>query len=125
MLKNKIFYLISILNILFGCTAGPNVNTIPVKDFQKLIQEKNVQLIDVRTPEEYSAGHIQGAKNIDIKSPDFEEQIKKLDKKKPVALYCRSGRRSLDAAGRIQKLGFNEIYNLEKGFENWEEKIDK
>ena len=59
--------------------------------FKKTIQSKKVQLLDVRTPAEFSAGNITGAKNMDVKNDEFKTMASKLDKKHPVAVYCRSG----------------------------------
>ncbi|MCB9053053.1 MAG: rhodanese-like domain-containing protein [Lewinellaceae bacterium] len=78
------------------------------------------QLIDVRTPEEYNEGHIEGAVNIDFYADDFEQQLQqKLDKGKPVLLYCRSGSRSAQSAEQMKALGFKEMYDLKGGFMAW------
>lgn len=82
---------------------------------QKL-EKGQAYLIDVRTPEEYQAGHLAYSKNIDVKSGDFKQQISKLDKNKPVYLYCRSGHRSGQAADSLSTLGFKTYYNI-GGFE--------
>jgi len=70
------------------------------------------QIVDVRTPSEYAAGHVKDAANIDVTSPDFETRIQTLDKKKPVRLYCRSGRRSQIAMDRLKTLGFQVVENI-------------
>lgn len=69
-------------------------------------------LIDVRTPEEYGAGHLKYSQNIDYRSEKFKSQISRLDKQKPVYLYCRSGNRSGKAADSLQTWGFKTSYNL-------------
>ncbi|WP_406684383.1 rhodanese-like domain-containing protein [Seonamhaeicola sp. MEBiC1930] len=86
-----------------------------------IIKKEKVQLIDVRTPEEYSEGSIDGAKNIDFHSNKFEEEIKKLDKNTPILLYCRSGRRSGKASKTLLELGFKKIYDLDGGILKWKE----
>lgn len=76
-------------------------------------------IIDVRTPEEFREGYLEGSVNIDFKNKSFLDQISKLDKSKPVFIYCRSGRRSSLASKEMIKLGFQEIYDLEGGIKNW------
>ena len=81
--------------VFCGASCKPSkgsVTTIGVEEFAKVIKQKNVRLIDVRTPKEYAEGHLQGAENIDVKAADFGERIAKVKGK--VAVYCRSGRRS-------------------------------
>ncbi|HET8886087.1 MAG TPA: rhodanese-like domain-containing protein [Salinimicrobium sp.] len=81
--------------------------------------EEELVLVDVRTPEEFAEGNIEGAKNINIYDADFEAQMQQLDKEKPVYIYCRSGARSAKAANQLQEMGFKEIYDIEGGFLNW------
>ena len=78
------------------------------------------QLVDVRTVEEFDEGHLKNAQNICVTDADFEKSIVKLDKDKPVYLYCRSGVRSAKAAKIMKDLGFKEIYDMEGGYLNWE-----
>lgn len=80
------------------------------------IKAGKAYLVDVRTPEEFDGGHLQYAKNINFNGPDFKAQIARLDKHKPVYLYCRSGNRSGKAADTLQTLGFHSYYNI-GGFE--------
>lgn len=82
----------------------------------KKVEKGDAYLIDVRTLEEYQAGHLNNSKNINIKSDDFKQQISKLDKNKPVYLYCRSGNRSGQAVDTLSALGFKTYYNI-GGFE--------
>lgn len=72
-------------------------------------------IIDVRTPAEFAGGKLPGAKNIDIFSKDFTNQIDKLDKDKTYLLYCRSGNRSGQACNIMAGLGFTKLYNLAGG----------
>ena len=105
-----------------SCLAQYNI-TID-EAYEKITKDKKIQLIDVRTPSEFASGHIEGAKNIDFKSPDFEKQIAKLKKRKPVLLYCRSGNRSLQAIKNFRNVGFNKkpIYNMVGGILAWQKK---
>lgn len=94
--------------------------TIDVDAFQKKQAElKDVQLLDVRTPDEYNEGHLKGALNIDWRGTDFADQVAKLDKNKPVMVYCLGGGRSSAAAEKMQEMGFTTIYNMEGGFMKW------
>ena len=83
----------------------------------KKFKNGKAYLIDVRTPEEYSSGHLKYSQNIDYKSTDFQNQIIKLNKEKPVYLYCRSGNRSGKAAEILKIQGFKKYYNI-GGFED-------
>jgi rhodanese-related sulfurtransferase len=76
--------------------------------------------IDVRTPEEYSDGHIDNAINIDFNSADFKETINKLDKNAAYLVYCRSGVRSAAASAIMAELGFTDLYNMTGGFLAWQ-----
>ena len=89
--------------------------------FQELINDSNFQLVDVRTVAEFTEGHIPGSLNIDVKDETgFPLAVdERLDKEKPVAVYCRSGRRSRQAADFLIKKGFKKVYNLDKGILNW------
>jgi len=86
----------------------------------RIQQEKPLRLIDVRTPAEYNSGHITGARNIDVMNPiAFEQKLSTMEKESPVYLYCRSGQRSRNAARRMLKMGFREVYDLKGGYMAW------
>ncbi|NVK52528.1 MAG: rhodanese-like domain-containing protein [Flavobacteriaceae bacterium] len=96
---------------------------IDVVTFQKSMQKKDIQLVDVRTSKEYKAGHLKSAVLINFFDTDFKAiSIKKLDKKKPVYVYCRSGNRSAKAAKIYKEAGFTKVYNLIDGFNAWSAK---
>ncbi len=104
--------------------AGSISEVLPAKAYKAKMDElgENLQLIDVRTPEEYNEGHIEGAVNIDFYGEDFLQQLEqKLDKEQPAMLYCRSGRRSAKAAEQMKGLGFKEVYDLKGGILDWKE----
>jgi rhodanese-related sulfurtransferase len=79
----------------------------------------NFTIIDVRTPEEYAAGHIPGALNRDYRSPTFKDEIAKFDKGRIYLIYCRSGVRSASARDVMKELGFQQIYNISGGITDW------
>ena len=88
-------------------------------EFATLIADTTVQLVDVRTPAEFAAGHIPEAKNIDVRGDNFDREAKAtLSKERPVAVYCRSGARSKTAARRLAAMGYR-VYELNTGFMNW------
>lgn len=96
-------------------------STLSVIDFEKKILEfPNPQLIDIRTPEDFSRGHIRKAQNINFNDDNFGDLIKtKLDKNRPVFLYCFSGSKSADAIVYLKDLGFRQVFDLEGGFAKW------
>lgn len=84
------------------------------------IMFNKVQLVDVRTPREYRGGHIKNALNIDFfDAAGFAKAFQKLDKEKPVYIYCRSGSRSRKAARKLIEMGFSKIYDLKGGYLRW------
>ncbi len=100
--------------------------TVQPKKFQRLMKKKNTVLLDVRTAEEYIAGHIPGSRQIDVlKTDDFKAAVATLDKSKTYLLYCRSGKRSRDAMAILQGSGFSKLYDLEGGFTAWPGKKEK
>jgi rhodanese-related sulfurtransferase len=123
-----IFYIsfLCLLTGVFSCQNQANtsntktINTsITVEEFEKKLSDGNAQLIDVRTPEEYNQGHLKGALNYNINSSEFENQLSKLDKNKPVLVYCLSGGRSGSAAEMMADKGFTEVYNMQGGIMKW------
>jgi rhodanese-related sulfurtransferase len=86
---------------------------------QQNVDNTDFYLIDVRTAEEFKAGHLANANYIDFYQKDFISQLEKLDKDKTYLLYCRTGRRSANALEMMKKLGFNEAYNMKGGITQW------
>tara|TARA_A100001011_G_scaffold325832_1_gene349057 strand:+ start:27 stop:359 length:333 start_codon:yes stop_codon:yes gene_type:complete len=108
----------SFLFIIFLILQPPIVELIEKSKYQAFV-EQGYTIIDVRTPEEYEQGHIQGAKNIDVGAETFITEIQELSKSDTLLVYCRSGRRSLYASQVLVSFGFKKIYDLEGGFLNW------
>jgi rhodanese-related sulfurtransferase len=113
----------SFLSSLFG---GSTLNSdkfeiLDKKAFKRVIQQKNIQLVDVRTSREFKSGHINKAINIDLfQISNFKLAFEKLNKNKPVYLYCRSGSRSKKAARKVLDMGFEKVYDLKGGYMHWE-----
>lgn len=92
---------------------------------QKLANDKEGVLVDVRTETEYSEGHIPNSLLIDIKAQDFSERIEKLDKTKTYYMYCRSGARSATACKIMAEKGFKKLFNLSSGILGWKGSVEK
>ena len=102
-----------------GCNSNDNITSVSAPEFDKEIKANSVQLLDVRTPQEYAEGHIDGAFNINIQSDDFQQRAEKeLSKDSTILVYCRSGRRSMEAAEMLTKLGY-KVVNLKGGIIEW------
>lgn len=100
-------------------TPSPEVRSVSAQTFNREISDNDVEIVDVRTPEEYAEGYIGGAINIDVQSPDFpKEAAMALDRTKTIYVYCRSGKRSLKAAEELMKLGY-KVVNLKGGIMEW------
>ena len=85
---------------------------VSAKKLNKLVKNGKAYLVDVRTLEEFSQSHLASAINIDYKSADFKTQISKLDRKKTVYLYCRTGNRSDKSLDSLKKWNFTHAYNI-------------
>ena len=120
----KLFSLLLAATSLVGCQSNTAFKSVDAQQFAEVIADEKVQLVDVRTPEEYSEGHIPGAVNIDVKSPDFDTQIATLNPDRPVAVYCRSGRRSKLAAERMTNAGL-QVTELSEGILSWKGEVVK
>jgi rhodanese-related sulfurtransferase len=95
------------------------VSLISPEDLNNL---KDIQLIDVRTPEEFDEGHLNNAMNIDYYDDNFmNDMSSKLDKSKPIYIYCKSGGRSGKASKKLKQQGFIKVYDLQGGIINWKE----
>ena len=93
----------------------------PQQVYDAIYKDRSIQLVDVRTPEEFKGNHLKGAQNICVTSDDFKEKVKILDKNKPVYVYCYKGGRSAQAALELKELGFTKIYDMDGGILLWEE----
>lgn len=106
-----------------ACSSAQSdsIQTVPAEEFAQIIKADSVILVDVRTAGEYDAGHIENARNIDVLKDTFRSiAIGTLPKDKTIAVYCRSGKRSLKAAAILAKEGY-KVVNLRGGWMEWTE----
>ncbi|OON70046.1 rhodanese-like domain-containing protein [Hymenobacter sp. CRA2] len=99
--------------------ASAHAQTAPTatpQQTQQLLTKPGVVLLDVRTPTEFAAGHLRGARNVNFLSTDFADQVAKLDPGATYVLYCKSGNRSSQAIALMQQKGFKQLFNA-GGFE--------
>ncbi len=123
----SMYYRFAVLFIVtFSCQQAFNqeqkdlVTVIDITTLKETAIDKDVQLIDIRTPEEYANGYIDDAVNIPIANKSqFITDFSKLDKEKPVYIYCYSGVRSHRAGNLLKELGFKEIYDFKGGWKVW------
>lgn len=103
----------------FFKTTPKNYQDIPSGEFHDLMIQPNTVIIDVRSAGEFAGGKIRGARNLDIMSSDFSNQVKNLPKDKTYLVYCRSGNRSGQACEIMGDLGFENVNNLKGGIMSW------
>ena len=115
----KVIALFASVLLLAGCSTSSTATDLSVSEFSSKVTEAAVITLDVRTPGEFSEGHIEGALLIDFQSGNFENEIASLDKTKTYAVYCRSGNRSGQAVKVMSDAGFNNLYNLNAGVIDW------
>jgi rhodanese-related sulfurtransferase len=92
---------------------------IHVTEFEEKLNDPNAILLDVRSAFEFKGDKIKGAQNISVSSPDFNARIDNLDKNKTYLLYCQHGPRGKEAAKIMKDKGFQHVYNLSGGMEEW------
>jgi rhodanese-related sulfurtransferase len=122
-MKASLLIIIITLTSLFlvGCGSESAITQIDIKELETILTE-DYQFIDVRTAEEYDAGHIE-AFNINLDYYQFKDDhdlLAELDKDKTIVVICRSGNRSNEAAKLLEELGFTNIYNVNQGITSWD-----
>jgi len=116
----KIFITLVVVFIAMGTVSAQTVMQLKSTEIQQiLIKNKAIIILDVRTAEEFAAGHLKNAINHDIRQPDFYSNINKLNKKKTYLVYCRTNHRSGMAAEYMKQNGFVSIYQMMDGFPGW------
>lgn len=116
-----LLFFVIISTILSGCTdtVEGEINLVTAEEMESIMALEDVHLVDVRTAKEREDGFIKNSQNIDFNSPTFEADIEKLDKSKPVIIYCRSGKRSAECAEKLIDAGFVKVYDLKGGMTQW------
>lgn len=125
-MKKLLSLLLGVLGFAACSSAqSDSIQTVPAEEFAQIIKADSVVLVDVRTAGEYDAGHIENARNIDVLKDTFRSiAIGTLPKDKTIAVYCRSGKRSLKAAAILAKEGY-KVINLRGGWKEWQQFIQK
>lgn len=121
--------LIGIAIIFVACSGKENTGSqgqsvkftdLRVNEFSEIIhQNEDIIILDVRTPAEYSAGHLKNSILIDINAPGFKDKAGQLDKNKKVLVYCATGVRSVQASNTLLSMGYNDVSNLLGGYHSW------
>ena len=116
----KAFFLIIIFPVFFSCNAQSKMVLTPDEFEMALAGKDAVQLLDVRTKEEYNSTHIKGSllANWNDKA-EFYRRLSFIDKQKPVYVYCLSGGRSSAAASQMREMGYQKVYELKGGIHAW------
>ena len=115
--KINLFFVIL---IFFSCNfSTPVINEITTSDFKLLKRVDDIQIIDVRTIDEYKSGYIDASLNIDFYDSSFIDNLNILDKSKTTVVYCKSGNRSGKSVLIMKSLGFKNVYNLKEGMNGW------
>ena len=118
-MKKLLTCLLAVLGLNTAC-GKQNYENTDVQGFAELVADTNVVVLDVRTAAEFAEGHIQGSILIDQGQSDFVEKAKAtLPVDKKIAIYCRSGRRSANAAGKLADVGYKCV-NLKGGIIAWQ-----
>lgn len=107
----------------FNKSSAPAFQNLTPAQFAEGLRQPGAVLVDVRRPEEFAAGHLPGAVNLEVTAPDFGQRVAALDKNKPTYVYCRSGARSATAAGQLTTAGFAQVANLLGGVLDWPEPL--
>ena len=112
---------IASVGLLAGCSSSNEaIKKVDPVEFSEVVAQPGVIVLDVRTPEEFNAGHIANAININLEGSDFTSEVSKLDMNATIAVYCRSGNRSGVATEQMAELGFVDMYDMQGGILEWE-----
>lgn len=116
----KIYTLLFLSLIALACNVNSQTGVIPAAEFEKKLSQPKVQVLDVRTAQEYQSGHLKNALQANwLDKEQFADRTQYLDKSQPVLIYCASGVRSGQAMQALMQQGFKEVYNLGGGLSSW------
>jgi len=120
-----VWILLLVSAVAMPVMGGSAVTNVSVGKAQTLLKERagkaDFVILDVRTPEEFAEGHIDGAVNLDVQARDFEKKLRVLDRKKSYLVYCRTGNRSRKATVAMEALGFRSIFHMNEGIVKWKQ----
>ena len=119
----RIAYLLLPLALFASACAtqtASSVQTVSANEIADVVARPGVVTIDVRTPQEFASGHLEGAINIDLQAADFKDRISALPTDGTYAVYCQSGNRSATAVAQMAKMGFGDIYEMSGGIMAWQ-----
>lgn len=120
----KALLVLAVFGVLLVSACGSSsaaISKMDVKAFADAASQPGVVLLDVRSPEEFAAGHLPGAVNINVEDSGFADAIAKLDKNATYAVYCQSGRRSGIATSQMAEAGFATLFDLQGGVQAWKQ----
>jgi rhodanese-related sulfurtransferase len=119
----SVWLILSLLLSPVSALASPPLKDINARTAAALIQENqsnpNFIILDIRTPKEFEAGHIEGARNIDFYAKTFAQEFKSLDRQQTYLIYCRSGNRSGQLMPAVEKMYFKKVYHMRSGLVDW------
>nr|WP_299487346.1 rhodanese-like domain-containing protein [uncultured Allomuricauda sp.] len=116
-------FIVFFLFIFMGCgeKKTPEVTIVTKTELKAALEDEDIQLLDVRRPEEYDQGHIDGAVNVNVLDTiSFRKGLTSFDRQKPIYIYCQAGKRSKKASEKLKEMGFLTIYDYSDGYGSWE-----
>ena len=99
--------------------AESEIQVVTAEEMQEFSEINDVKLVDVSIAESQNEAHIENPQNIDYLSPNFDKEINKLDKSKPVIVYCKSGNDSVKCVEKMEEAGFIKIYDVDESIAKW------
>lgn len=92
---------------------------VTAQEAKTMIDKGDIVVVDVRTPQEWNAGHLKGAIHANVNDPSFQSTIEKIGKDKKVLVYCAAGGRSATASGKMTSMGWKNVWNMTGGYTSW------
>ncbi|RTE52914.1 rhodanese-like domain-containing protein [Arenibacter aquaticus] len=120
----RTWYILLVSLVLQTGCSEEKVADMPITEFEQEMLANGI-LVDVRTAEEFEAGHLENAMNIDWYNPEFADQFKDFGKDETIYVYCKMGGRSAKAKEKLKLMGFAKVVNLEGGYEAFKQKKEK
>ena len=118
--KPSVLWLLAGICLVWASLVNAGETATP-KEFQaKLAEQPNGVVLDVRTPEEYAAGHLKAARNLNFYDDDFQAKLNALPKESTYFVYCKSGGRSGRTYAMMKEAGFQKVYDLQGGITQWQ-----